>query len=104
MRKKIAGFLALCACMTAMGNAGCAEKYATCGTVEAINYIDYSYQVLDVSGNIWELEDVEDLTFGDVMVLVIDDNGTPYNPHDDEVLRVEWSKINMDFERWGAIR
>lgn len=53
--------------------------------------------IRDSIGNLWEFKGIEDWEIGDICSVIMNDNETPDNIYDDEIVRVRYAGTKGDF-------
>ena len=61
------------------------ETYASVATVTEVNYDTDTVICIDAAGNLWEFTETDDWQVGDLVALLMDNNGTS-NIYDDIIL------------------
>ena len=69
--------------------------YANCGKIISVNYDTDTVVFEDLSGFQWGFKGVEDLFVGDIIAVVMDDNGTPII-FDDEIVDINYCGYEED--------
>lgn len=72
------------------------NTYPKASYVVALNYESDTVTVEDATGNLWDFYGCEDCMEGDIIVMTMDDNGTPNSIYDDEILQVRFSGWEME--------
>ena len=72
------------------------NTYSKASYVVALNYESDTVTVEDATGNLWDFYGCEDYMEGDIIVMTMDDNGTPNSIYDDESLQVRFSGWEME--------
>ena len=80
-------FLVIAMALLLIGGGATAEsrEYPRFGNVIDIEYDTFFYTVDDGIGNLWDFFADKDFFYGDLVCMVMNDNGTPDNLYDDKV-------------------
>lgn len=74
---------------------GCAqgETYPSAGRVVRIDYDEDVVTVVDGNGEAWEWRGVEDYDIDDNVAMIMSNNGTPKDVHDDIIVGIKYSSL-----------
>lgn len=67
------------------------KQYPTCGIIVENDERSETVTVEDFNGNHWQFNGVEDWLVGDIVSMIMSDNGTPDSIYDDEIVMVKYS-------------
>lgn len=71
------------------------KVYADLYAIVALDYVEDTFKIISFGGDVYELTEPEDLLMGDCVVCMMNDNGTPDDFADDQVLSVKY--VRPDF-------
>lgn len=72
-----------------MGIVACAETYPTTFIVSKTDYTTDTLELQDFNGEIWIMYGIEDITEGDIIAAIMDDNNTPII-YDDVIVKIRY--------------
>ena len=67
------------------------KQYPTCGIIVENDERTETVTVEDFNGNHWQFNGVEDWLVGDIVSMIMSDNGTPDTIYDDQIVMVKYS-------------